>query len=70
MQMKRDEYRLLNFKINPEVKNQFYHLCRSKRSNMTSELNRMIYEFISNNKPVSSYQRPLEWLISKGSSNS
>ena len=70
MQMKSDDYRLLNFKINPEVKTQFFHLCRSKRSNMTSELNRMIYEFISNNKPVSSYQRPLDWLINKGSRNS
>jgi hypothetical protein len=68
--MNQEDYRLLNFKINPDVKNQFHRLCRSKRSNMTSELNRMIYEFISNNKPASSYQRPLEWLISKGSRNS
>jgi len=70
MQMKSDNYRLLNFKINPEVKNQFYYLCRSKRSNMTTELNRMIYEFISVNKSISTYQRPLEWLIGKGSKNS
>ena len=70
MQMKSDNYRLLNFKINPEIKNQFYLLCRSKRSNMTTELNRMIYEFISANKSISTYQRPLEWLISKGSKNS
>jgi len=68
--MNQEDYRLLNFKINPEVKNQFHRLCRSKRSNMTSELNRLIYEFISVNKPKSTNQRPLEWLISKGSRNS
>lgn len=68
--MNQDDYRLLNFKINPEIKNQFHHLCRLKRSNMTIELNRMIDEFISINKPILPYQHSLEWLISERSRNS
>ena len=64
--MNQENYRLFNFKINPKVKNQFHHLCRSKRSKITSELNRAINKFISVNKSPSIYQNHLEWFMGKG----
>lgn len=54
---------LLNFRINPTTKKQFQHLCRSKQSNMTSELNQMIYDFISKHEDIFKNRRPLEWSI-------
>ena len=65
--MNQENYRLFNFKINPKVKNQFHHLFHSKRSNMTSELNRAINKLISVNKSTSIYQHDLEWFMGKGS---
>ena len=67
--MNQEDYRLLNFKISPEVKNQFHKLCRSKRSNMTSELNRMIDEFININGHISTYEGPSASLNNKGTRN-
>lgn len=69
-EMGQAEYRLMNFKIDPDVKDQFQSLCRSRRSNMTSELNRMIYEFLGNNKQPNTFQRPTNWLSGKGSKTS
>ena len=67
--MDQAEYRLMNFKIDPDIKKQFQSICRSRRSNMTSELNRMIYEFIGIDKQTNTFQRPINWLISEGSNN-
>ena len=68
--MNQEDHRLLNSKMNSEIKSQFHHLCLLKRSNMNSKLNRMIDEFISINKPILSNQRHLERLIITGSRNS
>ena len=67
--MDQAEYRLMNFKIDADIKKQFQSLCRSRRSNMTSELNRMIYEFIGIDTQTNKFQKPIDWLISEGSKN-
>lgn len=60
------EYRLMNFKIDLGIKSQFQNLCRSRRSNMTTELNRMIYEFLGTNKKTNTLTDPVDYLNDTG----
>jgi hypothetical protein len=61
--MMNHEVRLMNFLIDPRIKKKFSSACRSKQSNMTAELNRMIRVFVSNQSEPTIFERPLRWII-------
>lgn len=53
----------MNFLIDPKIKRNFRNACRSKQSNMTAELNRMIREYVSEQSEPTLFKRPLKWLV-------
>lgn len=68
--MNQNDVRLMNFLIDNKTKAKFYRACRSKQSNMTAELNRMIREYVSDQIEPTFFERPLKWLISERTNKS
>jgi addiction module RelB/DinJ family antitoxin len=44
------KHQLINFKVNPTIKNEFQKICEHHNMRMSSVLNLLINEFISRNK--------------------
>ena len=68
--MSSNDVRLMNFLIDQKIKKKFNTACRSKQSNMTAELNRMIREYVSDQSEPTIFERPLKWLVGERATRS
>jgi len=55
------ETNIMNFRVPNELKDPFHGTCKSLRTTMTAELNRMIRKFIIEHKDQIEASRPLRW---------